>query len=576
MQSNDPPAPPQEAAPPPPDDDAPPRDDEAAAASGDSPPDDDAPPRQDDDLPFDFAADEVATGDSAAHIRELSAALAAGPGGAHSASKPAGAAMTLSDRPSFGRFTEAAAPAPARPAGPVPPADLKAEQAVLGSVLIEPDSIAFALSTVRAEDFYDARHRLIWAAMTYMAQHDERIDPITVHSRLRTLDVEQKSGGLAYLAELSSTTGSSLSIEHYASTVARLATVRRVLSATHKVQAEGYQASVDPDEFIALVQNEVVGALDQLIGGPQVQISDIVQEVFEDVLARRNQEGEAVGVPTGFRDLDAKLLGLHPTDLIVLAARPAMGKTSLAVNMALNVACSRTSRGPRAGKRHGVMMFSLEMGREQLVLRLLSQKARVGLHELRKGEISVDDEVGLREAAGVLHDLNFFIDDTPALSAIDLRARAKRVHMQHGLDVIVVDYLQLMRGSGGAKQSRENEISEISRSLKALAKELNVTVVALSQLNRGVEGRADKRPMMSDLRESGAIEQDADIILFIYRDWVYNSQTASEHDAELIIAKHRAGAIGRVDLHFEGRLTRFSSRDDRYNDQYAGMAPKFG
>ena len=535
-------------------------------------------------MPFEFAADPDGAGDSlgagevfGGDVAELAAALAAGPAGAARPMESNGGAVTLSARPSFGRLapTQAQAIAP-RPAGPVPPADLKAEQAVLGSVLIHPESIAFALGTVSPADFYDARHRLIWAAMTQMAEQNEHIDPISLHSRLRTLDLEQKSGGLAYLAQLTATTGTSYSIENYATTVARLATVRRVLSATHKVQAEGYQASVDPEAFVALVQNEIVNALDQLIGGPQLKIADIVNEVFNDILTRRNQAGAAVGVPTGFRDLDAKLLGLHGTDLIVLAARPAMGKTSLAVNVALNVACSRSSKGPRAGQRHGVMVFSLEMGREQLVLRLLSQKAGIGLHELRKGEVSVDDEVALREAAGLLHDLNLFIDDTPALSAIDLRARAKRVHMQHGLDLVVVDYLQLMRGSGGSKQSRENEISEISRSLKALAKELNVTVVALSQLNRGVEGRADKRPLMSDLRESGAIEQDADIILFIYRDWVYNSQTASEHDAELIIAKHRAGAIGRVDLHFEGRLTRFSSRDDRYNDQYAGMAPKFG
>jgi replicative DNA helicase len=349
-----------------------------------------------------------------------------------------------------------------------------------------------------------------------------------------------------------------------------------VLSATHKVQNEGYQLSVDPDAFVELVQTEVVGALDQLIGGPKVEIADIVKEVYDGILARRSQEGDTVGMPTGLRDLDRILLGFHPTDLLILAARPAMGKTALALNLALNVAFKKHARGERKGEHFGVMIFSLEMGREQLVMRLLSQRSRVGLTKLRKGDIDNEEEVFLREAAGDLHDLSLYIDDTPALSAIDLRARAKRVHMKYGLDLIVIDYLQLMRGSGGGRQSRENEISEISRALKGLAKELNVTVLALSQLNRGVEGRADKRPLMSDLRESGAIEQDADVIMFIYRDHVYNPETASEADAELNISKHRAGAIGKVELHFAGHLTRFTNRDDRYNDQYTGVRPDFG
>ena len=410
--------------------------------------------------------------------------------------------VTLTDRPRLGGGALSTSPqTPRRHDGPVPPTDLQAERAVLGSVLIAPESISFALDAVHAEDFYDTRHRLIWSAMAQMSNDREIIDPITVHSRLRTLDIEQKSGGLPYLMELAGSTGSSVSMEHYARTVARLATVRRVLTATHKVQAEGYQASVDPDAFVELVQSSVVGALDQLIGGPQLGIADVVKEVYEGILRRRGQEGDTVGIATGFRDLDRILLGFHPTDLVVLAARPAMGKTALALNLALNVAAKRHSRGDKEGQHHGVMVFSLEMGREQLVMRLLAQRSGVGLTKLRRGDIDTDEEIDLRRAAGDLHDLNLFIDDTPALSPVDVRARAKRIDLQYGLDLVVVDYLQLMKGTGGSRQSRENEISEISRSLKGLAKELGCTVLALSQLNRGVEGRSDKRPLMSDLRE---------------------------------------------------------------------------
>jgi replicative DNA helicase len=302
-----------------------------------------------------------------------------------------------------------------------------------------------------------------------------------------------------------------------------------------------------------------------------VPIAEVITSVWDELLRARERGGEIVGVSTGFRDLDKLLHGLHATDLFILAARPAMGKTAFALNLGLEVARRVRNNPGHEGERNGVLIFSLEMGREQLVQRLLSSRSRVQLSAIRTGQVVPDDEILLREAAAELSELRVFIDDMAGVSIVDVRARAKRMAMSGPVDLIVVDYLQLMKGTGGAKQSREQEISEISRGLKGLAKEMHCTVMALSQLNRGVEHRTDKRPMMADLRESGAIEQDADIIAFVYRDHVYNKD-APEHDAELIVVKHRAGETGTVLLHFDGRMVRFSNRDHQMDDRYAGMA----
>ncbi len=454
-----------------------------------------------------------------------------------------------------------------------PPSDLTAERGVLSSVLIDGRSLAFVLDFLRAEDFYDPRHRHLFAAMKTLALESAPIDPITVQAGLEAAGASEKAGGYEYLVDLCDFAGSSLSIEHYGQIVSKLARVRSLLGVTHKVQALGYGGGLDPDGFVDLVQKALTEALQATVGGRATPLADVVGGVYEEILRTRARGGEVVGLPTGFRDLDKLILGLHPSDLFILAARPAMGKTALALNLALNVAL----RGPPDHKdaKFRVLVFSMEMSRQQLVQRLLSTRSRVGLTQIRKGQISVEEEVQLREATAELSELSLFIDDTPRLSPVEVHARAKQIFLNGGLDLIVIDYLQLMRGTGGTQQSREQEISEISRSLKALAKELEVTVLALSQLNRGVESRADKRPMMSDLRESGAIEQDADIIAFIYRDHVYN-KNASEHHAELIISKQRAGPTGTVELNFEGRLTRFTTLDDRMNDQWAGIEPTGG
>ncbi len=448
----------------------------------------------------------------------------------------------------------------------VAPCDLPAERAILACCMLDATAIALAIDFVQPDDFFETRHRLIFASARRLMDQNRVADPVSVYADLQMAGDGDKVG-LNYLIEIPESAGSTLSVEHYARRVAKLASVRRILSATHRVTAEGHKRGVDPDEFVQLVESEMGAALQATVKGTAVHVSEIIGHVYDEVLAARERGGDVIGIPTGFRDLDRMLLGLHATNLIVLAARPAMGKTALALNMAMQVALRARRDSP--SERYSVLIFSLEMGRNELVQRLLSTRSRIGLSALRKGEMNADDEVRLGEAASELSELNLHIDDTPGLSVTDLRARSKRLSVQHKLDFIVVDYLQLMRGTGGAKQSREQEISEISRSLKGLAKELKVTVMALSQLNRSVESRTDKRPMMSDLRESGAIEQDADVIAFIYRDHVYNKD-APEHLAELIIAKQRAGPTGKVDLHFEGSLTRFSNLDDRVDDSYVG------
>ncbi len=456
------------------------------------------------------------------------------------------------------------------------PADPESERAIISASLIDPASVFHALGRVKPEDFWDRRLGLVWQAITTLTQSRAPIDPVTVGGELRRQNKLDAAGGMELLIDLSNFIGSAQAMEHYATTVARIATVRRVLEATHAIQAEGYQRGADPDHVIAVAQDQLRSALDRAIGDDAVPLSSIVGGVFQNVLAARDRGGQVTGIQTNYRDFDQLMLGLHRTDLMILAARPAMGKTALALNIALNVASTTLPTGPRAGLAPSVLVFSLEMGREQLVQRLLSQKARVGLSDMRRGQVDPDAEIALRAAAADLSELRLFIDDTPALNTIDLSARAKRIAMREGLDLIVVDYLQLMRGTGGSRQSREQEISEISRALKGLAKELNVTVMALSQLNRGLESRADKRPIMSDLRESGAIEQDADIILFIYRDHVYNKMSAPE-EAELIVAKHRAGPTGLISLRFDGQFTRFYNRDDRFGDHFVGIpAPRFG
>ncbi len=473
-------------------------------------------------------------------------------------------------RTSAGRAPAIASADPARGSGQpaVSAADLLTERALLASCIVDHEALPLAQAEVKPEDFYDQRHVWIFQAMLALVDRHQPIDAVSVYTDL----LRQKHGdqvGLAYLLELTEAVGATMAVEHHAKRIARLSAVRRILRASQQIQND-FQLGDDPDEFIQRAETNVAEALKNSVRSAALGLNEIVPVVFQQILDAKKRGREILGIPTGFRDLDLLTQGMHPTNLIVLAARPAMGKTALALNIALDVAL-RERREPdaRGNMHHGVLVFSMEMGREELVQRLLSARARIELTSLRKGVLSADDEVSLRDAADELSNARFLIDDTPGLSSHDLRARAKLAQMQGPLDLIVVDYLQLAKGTN-PRQSREQEIGEISRSLKGLAKELHCTVLALAQLNRGVEQRPNKRPMMSDLRESGAIEQDADLIAFIYREFVYTKDPAVEHMAELIIAKQRAGSIGDCMLHFEGRLTRFSTMDQRISDEYLG------
>ena len=448
----------------------------------------------------------------------------------------------------------------------MPAADLLTERALLASCLVDPEAMPLALSEVKSDDFYDQRHVWIFAAMIALNERNQPLDAVSVYTDL----VRQRHGdqvGMAYLIELTDAVGSTLAVEHHAKRIARLSAVRRILRASQQIQQD-FQIGDDPDEFIQRAETNVSEALRHSVRSAALGLAEIVPTVFQQIMDAKKRGREILGIPTGYRDLDLLTQGMHPTNLIVLAARPAMGKTALALNIALDVAL-RPRREPdaRGNMQHGVLVFSMEMGREELVQRLLSARSRIELTALRKGMLTADDEVSLRDAAAELAEARFLIDDTPGLTSHDLRARSKLAQMQGPLDLIVVDYLQLAKGTN-PRQSREQEIGEISRALKGLAKELHCTVLALAQLNRGVEQRTDKRPMMSDLRESGAIEQDADLIAFIYREVVYSKNPEHEHNAELIIAKQRAGSIGTCVLHFEGRFTRFSTMDPRISDEY--------
>ncbi|MSQ85217.1 MAG: replicative DNA helicase [Myxococcales bacterium] len=447
----------------------------------------------------------------------------------------------------------------------VPPADLTTERAILAACLSDSEAIALAQTAMRTEDLYDQRHRVAFEAVKNVAMRGDTPDPVNV-----VAEVERLGHGelvtLPYLVELAFSAGTTEAIESYARRVAKLAVVRNVLDVTHKLQVEGYRRGVDPDAFLDNVDRLFRAAMDSAVrGGPQ-RVGELVNDVYNTIMEAMHSGGTGTGVRTGFRDIDHRHLGLHPTDLIVLAARPAMGKSAFALNLAYQVAKQPRRKGQLGRCR--VVIFSLEMGREQLVQRFFSARSRVDLTALRKGELTPEDESSLRQAAAELGELDIYIDDTAGLTPTDIRARCKRVAMQGPIDFVVVDYLQLMHGTGGERQSTENAIAECSQALKGLAKELHCTVLALSQLNREVENRSGRKPQMSDLRGSGSIEQDADIIWFIHREHYYDN-TKDENLAELIVAKYRSGETGSIKLHFEGRLTKFGTYDDRINDQFA-------
>lgn len=432
----------------------------------------------------------------------------------------------------------------------LPPNSAEAEQAVIGGLMLEAAAWDLVADRLSEADFYRQDHRVIFSAIASLHERGAVCDALTVAETLERAGDLTAAGGPDYLAELATRIASAANIVAYADIVRERSLMRELISVGVKISNSGYRPQgrlVDQlvDEAESLVFE--IAERGQRRGAGFVSVQQVLPEVMDDI-DRMYEAGDAItGLGTGFAELDSRTSGMQRSDLIIVAGRPSMGKTAFSMNLAESVALRLNEP---------VAVFSMEMSAKQLVLRLIASLARVDAHAVRTGQIGDDDWPRITSTLGLLQEAQLFIDDTPNLTPLELRARARRLKSRHGLGLVLVDYLQLMKGSGQT-ENRVNEISEISRSLKGLAKELDVPVVALSQLNRSLEQRPNKRPVMSDLRESGAIEQDADLILFIYRDEVYNEDSPDKGTAEVIIAKQRNGPIGTVRLAFLGRYTRF-------------------
>lgn len=431
------------------------------------------------------------------------------------------------------------------------PANLEAERAVLGALMIDPDAIIKVANFLRAEDFYRERHGWIYDAMSSLNERHEPLDFVTLVDELERRGQLEEIGGPTYLSDLIAGTPTAIYVDHYARIVERTAVLRRLISAAGRIAELAYDEGQDVDTVVDRAEQIIFGVSESRIHRDLTPIRAIISDVVERIDFLTRNRDMLMGVPTGFTDLDRILGGVQKSDLVILAGRPGMGKTSFALSIALNAARHSNAR---------VAVFSLEMSNEQLVQRLLSMESGVDSHRLRMGHIHEEEWPILMEAANALAATPVYIDDTPAVSVNDLRTKARRLYAENGLDLILIDYMQLMSGSGGGSgrnENRQQEISYISRSLKSLARELNVPVVALSQLSRAVESRSDKRPMLSDLRESGSIEQDADVVLFIYREDYYVEDSDRENIVEVLVAKHRHGSVGKIELFFRKELTQF-------------------
>jgi len=435
----------------------------------------------------------------------------------------------------------------------VPPHSVEAEQSVLGGLLLDEHAWDRVADLLQKADFYRHDHQLIFDAVGQLVDQNRPPDIVTVSEILERQGALEEAGGTAYLATLANNTPTTANITHYAQAVRERAVLRGLIEAAGEISENAFHPGEHSvAQILDSAEQRIFNIADQSNQrrGGFAPLRELLRENVERLDELFQRDDPITGVPTGFGDLDDKTSGLQASDLIIIAGRPSMGKTSFVLNMAENICVAKHSP---------VAVFSLEMPREQLTMRLLASRARIDAHKMRNGNLHDDDWPKLTKAVGELSEAPLFIDDTPGLGPIEMRARCRRLKREHGLGLVVVDYLQLMQGSSTA-ENRATEISEISRSLKALARELDVPVIALSQLNRSLEQRQDKRPMMSDLRESGAIEQDADVIMFIYRDEVYNPDNPETTGvAELIIGKQRNGPTGKVRLTFLSEYTRFEN-----------------
>jgi replicative DNA helicase len=436
--------------------------------------------------------------------------------------------------------------------GRIPPQSIEAEESVLGSILLDNQAINICLERIRAEDFYRASHQTIFEAMSSLSDKREPIDIVTLGQQLRAMGQLENIGGAQALSLLASAVPNAANVGYYARVIKEMSIRRRLIHESNDIINSAFELEGEIEEFLDSTEQRILGVSDFRINPSFHRVSDVVQDSIRLVEKLYDQKEPVTGVPSGLLKLDRMTAGFQPSDLIIVAARPAMGKTALTLGWSQYIGIYH---------RKPVAFFSLEMSKEQLVLRMLCSESRINNSKVRTGDLTERDFARIVDGASRISEAEIFIDDTPALTITEVRAKARRLHRDHQLGLIVVDYLQLLR-SPAYSHSREQEISDISRSLKALAKELHVPVIALSQLNRSVESRTDKRPMMADLRESGAIEQDADIIMFIYRDEVYNKESPDKGVAEIIIAKQRSGPTGAVRVAFSGEYTRFDNLDE--------------
>jgi replicative DNA helicase len=439
------------------------------------------------------------------------------------------------------------------PAGRIPPQNLEAEESILGGLLVDPESINKVVDLINTEDFYKDAHGKIYDAMVGLYEKNEPIDIVTVSSSIRDKGILDKIGGVTYLNTLVDLMPSAANITQYAKMVREKALLRNLINVATEIVEKGFDLDVNVDGYIDDAEKMIFQVSERKFRPSFYSVKDIVVDNVKIIERLYEKKQTVTGVPTGFTELDKMTSGFQPSDLIVIAGRPSMGKTALSMNIAQYVATMRDGAVP-------VGIFSLEMSKEQLVTRLLSSESEVDHSKLRTGTLSSSEWPKLAQAAGKLSEALIFIDDSPSMSVLDLRARARRLKKEHGLGLVVVDYLQLMKGRAAVTDKREQEIAEISRFLKSLAKELHIPVIAISQLNRMVEQREDKRPRLADLRESGAIEQDADVIIFIYRDEIYNKDKESNKGiAEIVIGKQRNGPTGTVELAFLDKTATFKN-----------------
>ncbi|MCR1953069.1 MULTISPECIES: replicative DNA helicase [unclassified Clostridium] len=436
------------------------------------------------------------------------------------------------------------------------PQSLEAEQSVIGSMIIDKSAIAKSLEKLNDEDFYRDGHKVIFKAIREMFSQDMAVDLVTLLEYLKSTDNLDKAGGVTYISEISSSVITTANLEAYIKIVEDKSLLRKLIKSSTAIIEESYNKQDKVDDVLDLAQKKIFDLAEKQGSNDYEPLSTVLERGFIEIERLFNNKGSITGVGSGIRDLDAKTSGFQKGDMVLIAARPSMGKTTFSLNIAENAAL-------REGK--SVVIFSLEMPKEQLAYKLLCSEANVDMLKLRTGNLDDDDWERIARATGPLSKAKIYIDDTAGLSVMEMRSKCRKIKMEHGIDMILIDYLQLMSGSSGS-ESRQQEVSEISRSIKALAKEMECPIIALSQLSRAPEQRADHRPMLSDLRESGSIEQDADVVMFLYRDEYYNKETEEKNIGECIIAKQRNGPVGTVKMAWIGSQSKFANLELVYKE----------